>query len=139
MRKIVENILDKRAAKAIVDVLLLIGLVLVILTVHSAERSWWSFHCIISMTWYVLMLVHICQHWRMTKLLLKLNRKALKRNTITLLTVIAFILMTFCILLFIIELSEKFVHIHHVVASPFRLVIVVHTITKIKQFVACFR
>ena len=136
---VIKYILTKRISKAIVDILLLIGLIIVLLTSRSAEKSWWTFHCVASMTWYMLMLVHIWQHWQITKSLLMLKWKALKRNKIALLTTIIFILMTFSIILFMIDVSDKFVHIHHRIADVFKVVVVIHTIMKAKQFLICFR
>jgi len=136
---IIKHILTRRISKAIVDILLLIGLVLVFLTSHSVEKSWWTFHCIASMTWYLLMLVHIWQHWQMTKALLKMRWKVWIRNIITLVTIVAFALLTCSIILFMVDVSEQFVRIHHAITSPFRLVVIIHMISKAKQFLACFR
>ena len=139
MQNIIENILFKPVSKAIIDILLITGLILSIISARSAENSWLSFHCIVSMTWYALMLIHIWQHWRMTKSLLKLNRKTLKRNKITLLTIVIFILMTFSVILFIGDVSYKFVRIHHAINHVGMFVIVAHTIAKAKQFMTYFR
>jgi hypothetical protein len=133
-----KKILSKRISKAIVDILLIIGLILAIISGTSAEKSWWTFHCIVSMTWYALMIVHIWQHWTITKLTLQLKPKVLKRNKITLLTIVFFILMTFSIVLFLADVSDDFVRIHHAIASPFRLVIIIHTIAKAKMFLRLF-
>jgi hypothetical protein len=133
----IERIFSKRISKAIVDILLIIGLVLTIISSRSAESSWWSFHCMVSMAWYALMIVHIWQHLQMTKAVFKW--KVLKRNKMTFITVIFFILMTFSIILFIADVSDQFVRIHLAIASPFRFVIIIHMVTKTKQFLACFR
>ena len=139
MRTIIKYFLFQRLSKAIVDLLLLVGLVLAIVSARQTVHSWWSFHCIICIAWYILMLIHIGQHWQMTKALLKLNRKVLKRNIMTFITVIVFILLTCTIVLFMIDVNDRFVHIHHTIASPLRLVIIIHAITKMRQFLACFR
>jgi len=137
MQKMIKNILFKRISKAIVDILLLIGLVLTIISANSAESSWWSFHCVVSMIWYLLMIVHIWHHWGMTKAVFKW--KVLKRNKITFVTVIFFILTTFSIILFIVDVSEQFVRFHHSITAPFRLVIIIHMIAAAKKFMALFR
>lgn len=135
--KTITDILSKRISKAIVDILLFVGLFVSIVSSRSTEHSWWTFHCIVSIVWYLLMLVHIWQHWKITKALMR--RKVMKRNKITLMTFIVFILMTFSIICFITEVSDKFVHIHHVIAHIFWAVIILHAITKLKQFVTYFR
>jgi hypothetical protein len=137
MQKIIQNMLSNRISKAIIDILLLVGLVLSIKSARSADNSWGSFHCVVSMTWYALMLVHIWQHWRMTKALT--NRKVLKRNKITFLTLVVFVLMTFSIINFISEVNDRFIHIHHVIAHIFWAVIIIHTVTKRKRFLQFFK
>ena len=132
-----KSFIHKRISKGIVDILLLIGLVLSINLARSADYSWTSSHAIISMIWYALILVHIWQHWAMTKAVFKW--KVLKRNKITFLTIIVFILMALNIIVFVFEVNDKLVHIHHIFAHVFLAVIVVHVIQKLKQFIACFR
>jgi len=132
-----KNILSTRISKGIVDILLVVGLIVSIVSGRSTDTSWASFHCLASMAWYALILVHIWQHWKMTKSLLKWN--VVKRNKITLLMNVAFLLMTLSIILFIAEVNPRIVHIHHVTAHVFWAVIIVHMITKAKQFVTCFR
>ena len=126
-------------SKAIVDLFLLTGFVLVLVSARHATCSWWSFHCVASIMWYLLILIHIGQHWQMTQFLLKWNRKILKRNIITFITIIGFILLTCSIILFMVDVNDKFVCIHHAIASPLRLMIIIHAITKAKRFLACFR
>ena len=136
MQKI-KKILLTRLSKGIIDILLIIGLVLSIKTARTACYSWASLHCIVSMIWYALMLVHIWQHWAMTKAVFKW--KVLKRNKITFLTVIVFILMTLNIIVFVFEVNTQLVHIHHILSHVFWKVIIIHTLTKLKSFIACFR
>jgi hypothetical protein len=137
MKNRLKDIFFKRISKAIIDILLIMGLILAIISAHSAESSWWSFHCIVSMVWYALMIVHIWQHWGMTKAVFKW--KVLKRNKITFITIVFFILLTFSIILFMIDVNDQFIRIHHAIASPLRIVIVIHTVQKWKQFLVCFR
>ena len=139
MRTIAKDIVFKRITKAIVDVLLVIGLLLSMKSAHVSEPAWWSFHCIVSMLWYVLMLLHIGQHWQMTKALLTVKWKAIKRNKTTLLTIIVFILITFSLIFFIVGISDRLVRIHHTIADIFKVVVIIHAIVKVKQFLACFR
>jgi len=132
-----KHIFSTKISKAIIDILLLIGLILSIKTARTADNSWGSLHCIVSMAWYVLILVHIWQHWRFTKALAKW--KVTKRNIITSLTVVVFILMTFSVILFIAGISDQFVRIHHIVAHIFWAVIIIHAIQKTKRFISLFK
>ena len=136
MQKAIIDIFSKRISKAIVDILLIAGL---ILSIHSSRHfatSWGSYHCIVSMIWYALMLIHIWQHWRHTKALAKW--KVMKRNIITSLTAVVFILITFSVILFIAEISDQFVHIHHIISHVFWAVIIIHAIQKSKRFIYLF-
>ena len=136
MQKI-KKILLKRLSKAIIDIFLLVGLVLSIISGRTENYSWGSFHCIASMIWYALMLVHIWQHWAMTKAVFKW--KVLKRNKITFLTIVVFILMTLNIIVFVFEVNEKLVHIHHILAHIFWAVIIIHAVQKSKRFIYLFK
>ena len=137
MQKVSNDIFNKPISKAIVDVLLLVGLILSIFSSRRFAASWGSFHCIVSFIWYAVMLVHIWQHWRLTKALAKW--KALKRNIITSLTVVVFILITFSVILFIAGINDQFVGIHHKIAHVFWAVIIIHAIQKSKRFVHLFK
>lgn len=137
MQKIIKDVFSNRISKATVDILLLAGLVLSIKTARTADYSWASLHCTVSMSWYALMSVHIWQHWRLTKAMAKL--KVMKRNIITSLTVAVFILMTFSVIIFIFSINGQFVRIHHVIAHIFWAVIIIHAVQKSKRFVHLFK
>jgi hypothetical protein len=132
-----ESIFSTKISKAVVDILLIAGFFLSIFSARHDADSWASFHCIVSMAWYALILVHIWQHWKLTKAMAK--PKVMKRNIITFLTVIVFILMTLSVILFIADINDKFVRIHHVIAHVFWAVIIIHTIQKAKRFVSLFK
>jgi len=137
MQKVIKDIFPRRTSKEIVDILLLAGLVLSIKTARTADYSWASLHFIVSISWYALMLVHIWQHWRLIKTLAK--QKVMRRNIITTLAVVVFILMTFSVILFIGKINDQFVHIHHVIAHVFWAVIIIHVVQKSKRFVHLFK
>ena len=134
----IKNIFSNRFAKAAIDILLFTGIFVSFISAKSnGSASWGSFHCLFSMTWYALMLVHIWQHWRFTKALLK--PKVMKRNKIMLMTLAVFILMTFSVILFVADVSDRFVHFHHQVGHFFAVVMIAHTIQKAKRFVLLFK
>jgi len=133
-----KSILSNQISKEVVDILLFAGIFISIFSSRwEGSASWGSFHCLVSMTWYALMLIHIWQHWRLIKAFVKPN--VVKRNKITFMTIIVFILMTFSIILFVFEVSEKMVHIHHRIAHVFYVVMIVHSIQKSKRFVQLFK
>ena len=133
-----KQLFSKPISKAIVDILLIVGtLISIISSRRSDAASWGSFHCIASMTWYVLMLVHIWQHWRLTKAFAK--PKVMRRNIITTATILVFIFMTVSIVLFIFGTGQQPVRIHHVISHVFWAVILIHAIQKAKAFVRLFK
>jgi EamA domain-containing membrane protein RarD len=83
------------------------------------------------------MLVHIWQHWAITKATFKW--KILIRNKVTFLTIIVFILMTLNIIVFVFKVNETLVNLHHTIAHIFWAVIILHTITKTKRFFQLFK
>ena len=133
------SFLSKPISKAIVDILLIAGLFVTIFSSVNdlGVASWGSFHCISSMTWYALMIVHIWQHWRLTKSFTKW--KVMRRNIITSFTIIAFIMLTISVALFTFGTSHQLVSIHHAIASPFQFVIIIHAIQKAKRFLHLFK
>ena len=132
-----KSIFQKPISKAIVTILLIILLVPSYRTANPYDLSWTSNHAVISMIWYALMLVHIWQHWKLTKAMFQW--KVMKRNVITFLTVVAFIIMTLTVLLFMIDVNVSFVHLHHQVAHIFCIVIIIHAIQKFKRLVSLFK
>ena len=124
---------SKPISKITVDLLLVAGFFLSISSSrHAASASWGSFHCIASMVWHALIVVHIWQHWRMTKALTKWN--VMRRNILTTLTAIIYILMAVSIIFFVGGVTYKSLHIHHAIAHIFWIVALIHTIHKTKRF-----
>jgi len=131
------SFLSKPISRVIVDILLVVGF-FVSSTHHFGKgASWGSFHCIASMIWYALMIVHIWQHWQLTKSFTKW--KVIKRNIITSLTIISFIILTISVVLFIFIINHHSVKIHHSIASKFLFVIIIHIIQKAKRFLRLFK
>ena len=129
---------SKPISKVIVDILLIVGIFISVISSRRPDAaSWGSFHCIASMAWYALMLVHIWQHWRLTKAFTKW--KVMRRNIITSLTIIVFILMTVSVISFIFGTGDRLAHIHHQIAHVFLAAMVIHTIQKAKRLVQLFK
>jgi len=134
-----KTFISSRIAKITVDILLVVGIFLSMLSSNYSADSWWSLHCIASMVWYVLMLIHIWQHWGMSKALLKMKWKILKRNKITFLMFVLFFLITVSIILFINGVSNKSINIHNKISHLFWIVIIIHTIMMSKRFFSLFK
>lgn len=125
-----------KQAKIIVDIVLAVGLVL-LLTCHDIEGCWVSSHCITGMLSVLAMAVHIWQHWRFIKALVK--KKVILKNKITVLITICFILISVSILLFITGFEPPYLKLHNVTGHFFVLAAILHAVQKIKRFFALFK
>ncbi|NCA80660.1 MAG: hypothetical protein EOM76_10850 [Sphingobacteriia bacterium] len=108
--------LSKRA-RLIVDILLFIG----IAGLGGTGKTWSSSHCIGASIWLILMLIHVAQHWQLTKSLTKW--RVIRRNKITALTTLGFVLMLSSVLLFVFELKDSFIAFHHIAGRLFFLLL----------------
>ena len=133
-----KKFLLNKPSKAVVDILLIAGIYVSVSSSRpECSASWTSFHAIASLVWYALMLVHIWQHWALTKALVK--PKVISRNKITFMTLVVFLLMTFTIILFIFDVNEQTIRIHNVVSHVFWIVMIIHAVQKSKHFMQLFK
>lgn len=126
-----------KKAKATVDIMLLlcIFIALVYSDPHAATKMHWrSSHCIISLIGFVLMVIHVIQHWRFIRAFTK--KKVILKNKITALVIIGFILMSVSILFFIIGFNHSFLKFHNIIGHFFGIVVIIHTIDKFKRFIS---
>lgn len=122
-----------KQAKIIIDILLFLG----IAGLNETGRSWTSPHCIGALMWLLLMIIHIAQHWRLTKSFTKW--RVIQKNKITALTILGFILMLSSVLLFVIGFNGSFIIFHHIVGRLFFLIVIIHAVTKFKRFIFLFK
>lgn len=135
-----KNIILSKQAKATVDILLVLVLIVtcVFSDIEKGSTSYWkSAHCILGSLWMGLIILHVVQHWRLIKSFVK--KKVILRNKITALTILSFILMFLSITSFIIGFNVPFLKFHHFIGHLFFLVIIIHTIDKFKRFLAFFK
>ena len=136
MRKI---FLSKQA-KIIIDILLVLAFILLAAFLDIEEiiqSNWKSAHCIIGVVWILLIIIHVAQHWRLTKSFTK--KKVISRNKITAWTILSFILIALSILLFVVCFDMPFLMFHNLVGKLFALIIIIHTIDKFKRFISLFK
>ena len=122
-----------KQSKLIVDILLFIG----IAGLGGTGKTWASPHCIGASIWLILMLIHIAQHWQLTKLLIKWS--IIQKNKITALTTFGFIIMLSSVFLFAFELRDSFIAFHRIAGRLFFLIIIIHIVTKFKRFISMFK
>lgn len=134
-----KDLFFSKQAKIIVDVLLLIGLILLLSVGHIGPTSgdyWNSAHCIIGSALFLLMAVHVIQHWRFIKAFTK--KKVILKNKVTTVTILlsALILTSILTLTIIGTPSLKF---HNVIGHIFIFIAIIHVIDKAKRFLSLFR
>lgn len=122
-----------KKTRIIIDILLFIG----ITGLGGTGKTWSSPHCIVGSIWLLLMLIHIAQHWQLTKSFTKW--RVIRKNKITTLTTLVFVLMLSSILLFVFELKDSFMEFHHIASRLFLLIIFIHIVHKFKRFISLFR
>ena len=81
--------------------------------------------------------IRIAQHWQLTKSLT--NWSIIRKNKITALTALGFVLMLSSVLLFAFELKDSFIAFHHIAGRLFFLIIIIHIVTKFKRIISMFR
>lgn len=122
-----------KQSRLVVDVLLFLG----IAGLGGTGKTWNSTHCIGASVWLLLILIHIAQHWQLTKSFTK--RSVIRKNKISALTTLGFVLMLSSVLLFAFELKDSFIAFHHIAGTLFFLIIIIHIVTKFKRFISLFR
>lgn len=122
-----------KQSKLVVDILLFLG----IAGLGGTGKTWSSPHCIGASIWLLLMLIHIIQHWQLTKSLTKWS--VIRKNKISSLTTLGFVLMLSSVFLFIFELKDSFIAFHHIAGRLFFLILIIHIVTKFKRFISMFR
>jgi len=128
-----KKLFPSKQSKIVVDILLFVG----ITGLAGVGKTWSSPHCIGASIWLVLMLLHIAQHWQLTKSLTKW--RVIRKNKITTLTTLGFVLMLSSVFLFAFELKDSFIAFHHIAGRLFLLIIIIHVVTKFKRFISMFR
>ena len=135
-----KKILLSKQAKIIVDILMVLAFILLaaFLDIENiVQFQWKSAHCIIGVVWILLIIIHVAQHWRLTKSFTK--KKVISRNKITAWTILSFILIVLSILLFVICFDMPLLMFHNLVGKLFALMIIIHTIDKFKRFISLFK
>lgn len=124
---------DKKT-KVSIDFLLIVGIILLAIyhdTGKAFATTWHSYHCIISIIWFLIMTIHIWQNWSFIKALSKV--KFAKNNKIITIVFICFALMTISIILLIFGFNNHISKYHNIIGHIFILVIVIHLITKFRK------
>lgn len=123
-----------KKTKICIDLLLIAGIVFIARcheTGIAFAKTWYSIHCIVSCVWFLILIIHVMQHWKFIKALTKINI-ALK-NKITAITSVCFIFITISILLLVIDVNTYIGKCHNIVGHIFIVIVIIHAIDKFKK------
>ncbi len=123
-----KKILLSKSATIIVDILLLLSLVIFFVLRNDEVLQWLSAHCIFSSFWILLMLIHILQH-----------REPNKKSKLTALATLGFALLFISVLFFCVGFNPFFLTFHKIAGVLFIVLITIHVVSMLKQFIAVFK
>ncbi len=144
--------MKKTIGKGLVDITLLIGLVGCIISTSVFDKSkealrnganvadafsWGSIHCILSIGFTLLILIHLWQHWPFIKNLIK--RKLYSKNKITTLVLVFFILTVISFMFYLNGFTFMNLHLHSFASKLLILFIIIHFIKKYNQLICLFK
>ena len=128
-----------KKSKLVIDIILIATLLSALIfsdPTLASINQWKSMHCNILAFGSIFILIHIYQHWKLTKSLIK--KKVLLRNKLTALTTFIFVVLFLTISIFLFGFPEQIMRIHNIVGHIFIGVIVLHILSKTKKFVGLF-
>lgn len=147
-----KEILKNRIAMIFVDIALIgcfIGSLITSTTFEESKHAimngeaiedvfaWGTSHCIVSLVFVCLMIIHIWQKWLFYKALI--TKKLFNKNKLITAMSVLFILTIISILLYIIGFSFTTLHIHSLIVHIFVVIVIIHILTKIKRLVGLIR
>ena len=135
-----KKIFMSRQFKIVVDILLIAVLILFCVSYDNEEilgSYWKSSHCITGLIWISLILVHVAQHWKFTKMLVM--AKVMRRNKITAFTTLFFVILIISIMMMAVTFDVTFIQFHGLPGKLFLLFVVIHIIQKFKKFLLMFK
>lgn len=133
------NTLLSFQSKIIVDILLILLLIGTYISGEIeiiSENHWRLFHCIFGCLFVIFILLHVVQHWRFVKALLR--KRVFAKNKLTAFTTLLFIIVFLNIVTLIVPSNQLFLELHNLFGQSFCIIAIVHTIQKWKRFTALF-
>lgn len=130
------KIILKKKAKIYTDFFLILGIISLAVYHDTGAKfatTWHSIHCVISIIWLLIMIIHVWQHWKFIKALSKI--KFALQNKITVIVTFCFVLMFVSILLLIFGIENYASKYHNIIGHIFVGTIIVHVIEKLKKFI----
>ncbi len=104
---------------------------------HESAFAWGTLHCLSGLVFICFMAIHVGQRQNFYKALIR--KKLYMKNKLATLVSIAFLFLILSILLFLTGFTESTMHFHLLFAHLFALTVIIHAVTRLKQFVLLFR
>jgi len=147
-----KSLFTGKLSKGIVDIILLICL---ILCIHSSSAfqegleqvrngagydsvfAWGTLHCLTGLVFVCFMALHIWQRWNFYKALIR--KKLYRKNKLATFVSVTFLFLLLSLVLFLTGFTESTLHFHLLFAHLFAITVIIHAVTRLKQFVLLFR
>ncbi|MGV8134021.1 MAG: hypothetical protein AB2L20_02315 [Mangrovibacterium sp.] len=141
-----------KLSKGIVDIILLICL---LTCLHSSSAfkegmeqvrnggsyesvfAWGMLHCLSGLVFICFMAIHVGQRLNFYKALIR--KKLYMKNKLATFVSISFMFLAISILLFLTGFNESTMHFHLLFAHLFAITVIIHAVTRLRQFVLLFR
>lgn len=141
-----------KLSKGVVDIILLICLITCIDSSSAFQEgmeqlrnggsyesafAWGTLHCLSGLVLIGFMGIHIGQRLNFYKALFR--KKLYMKNKLATVVSVAFLFLLLSLLLFLTGFTESTLHFHLLFANLFAITVIIHTVTRLKQFVLLFR
>jgi|WetSurMetagenome_2_1015567.scaffolds.fasta_scaffold301635_1 hypothetical protein len=142
----------KNIHKGLIDIIMILGLIGCSISSSVFEKSkealrngakiedvfsWGTLHCIVSIVFVCIILIHIGQHWHFHNTLI--TKKLYFKNKLITLTIITFLLTVVSFLLYSIGFTFNTLHFHSMIVHAFVFIVIIHFITKFKKMICLFK
>jgi hypothetical protein len=103
----------------------------------ASSFSWGTLHSIVSIAFTVLLIIHLCQHWKFIKGIVK--KHLYLRNKVTTITLITFVVTILSFLLFLTGFNRSLGEFHGTAANIFLITCCIHLVFNFKKMLILFK
>ncbi len=143
---------NKKISKGLTDIVMIAGLVSCSVSTGVFEKSkeavrngakiedafaWGSMHCVLSLVFIGLILIHLWQHKDFIWCLF--TKKMFRKNKMTTLTLLVFVLTVLSIMLYLQGFTFGTLHFHSMIAHLFVLIVVIHLVLNFRKGMNLFK
>lgn len=104
---------------------------------YESVFAWGTRHCLSGLVFICFMAIHVGQRLNFYKALIR--KKLYMKNKLATFASISFLFLIISILLFLTGFNESTMHFHLLFAHLFAITVIIHAVTRLKQFVLLFQ